>query len=477
MLDDGGDGATHVRGRHSWSGGQGALPEPPPDAAGAQSRRQSCLSSYSGAPISNQQPPPSRLSRQSSFRAGQIVKLAKGEVNYILVGPPAPAPLVVCVHGLNGSVASFDKLVPCLLAHGLRVLLYDLYGFGLSANPKGRLDLELLCAQLAALLDAVIGKVHAPVFLLGYSMGGVIATSFAMRYQHRIARLLLVSPAGLLQKSETSCQTLIFCGLRRMWGGCLLSCIGCLAYICAPCGRRWLRKHPEMLFEPDVREPEKFKEITSLNTERFVLNFGRSVTSYLGALRNLPLWEDDFADTYAALARSQTPVLFLWGEHDMTVPWEEVRDVLIKDFASYGNSCILINGAGHGLCLEDPSHVAECAAAWIHNSSDPSWLACLETYKLSGSLHQTGRLSQPPHPQVMGATTFDAGPRAASTENDHSRARPPTETVQSAAPQPRRPPLETEQTRAFGTGDQPQDDAHWKTHSAPQPPRPPLETA
>ena len=37
---------------------------------------------------------------------------------------------------------------PLLLGAGFRVLLFDLYGFGLSAAPRGRLDLEVYVLQV-----------------------------------------------------------------------------------------------------------------------------------------------------------------------------------------------------------------------------------------------------------------------------------------------------------------------------------------
>ena len=36
----------------------------------------------------------------------------------------------VCIHGLQGSVSSFDALLPRLWERGFRTLAFDLYGFG-----------------------------------------------------------------------------------------------------------------------------------------------------------------------------------------------------------------------------------------------------------------------------------------------------------------------------------------------------------
>mmetsp|Transcript_41548 Transcript_41548/g.51156 ORF Transcript_41548/g.51156 Transcript_41548/m.51156 type:complete len:361 (+) Transcript_41548:66-1148(+) len=333
-------------------------------------------------PYSNPASPPA--SKSSPFLRGARLHLPKGDVNYQLLEPHAEhAPLVVCLHGLNGSVSSFGRLSPLLVQAGFRVLVFDLYGFGLSSSPSGRLDVEIYVDQVLQLLEGLKIPSSEKIFLLGFSMGGVIAVEFTNRFPERVERLLLVAPGGLLQRSKTPCKPLLFGCLRTRLGGCLLAFATLLACCCSCCVKRSLRGDKlANRFELDVREPVKFKDVSLENGERFLWNFHRSVNSYLRVLRRMPLWCEDFEDSYAVLAKGTTPVLFIWGDSDCTVPYSEAEPEVRKLFAPRGVSCCMLPDSGHGLLLEDAVQVGHYAAAWFSDLKDPTWKNCLDHWKL-----------------------------------------------------------------------------------------------
>jgi len=335
---------------------------------------------------------------------GHRVRLPRGEVNYSL-GGSAAAPLLVCIHGLNGALSSFAAFEPHLSLAGFRVLCFDLYGFGLSASPNGRLDLETYVDQVQLLLKAIQVPADEQVFLLGYSMGGVVAVEFARRFPEKVARLLLVAPSGLMKRSNTPCQPLLFGCLRARCGGCLLHSATLLALCCGCFVRRALRG-PNLAdkFQMDVREPEKFRALAALNGERFLWNLRRSVNSYLRALKRMPLWEEDFQESYAELAKSAVPVLFIWGDADCTVPFGEAEHEVRRLFGPRGDSCIQIPEAGHGLLVEDSAQVASCAVAWFSNKQDPRWQQCLNYWRLPGLTPASG-----PEAAVVGSDASGVG--------------------------------------------------------------------
>ncbi|WP_150122055.1 alpha/beta fold hydrolase, partial [Sulfitobacter sp. HI0129] len=74
-------------------------------------------------------------------------------------------------------------------------LVYDLYGRGYSDRPRTRQDAQFFHRQLRELLDHV--GVGDDITLIGYSMGGAIATSFAAEHPGRIQQLVLLAPAGM----------------------------------------------------------------------------------------------------------------------------------------------------------------------------------------------------------------------------------------------------------------------------------------
>jgi pimeloyl-ACP methyl ester carboxylesterase len=107
------------------------------------------------------------------------------------LGAPGALP-VAMLHGLvNGNMASWYAAAALPLSATHRVLLYDLRGHGGSTLPASGFDL----ASHAADLDCVLAHysyAEAPVDLVGYSMGALIALHFALRQPLRVRRLVLV---------------------------------------------------------------------------------------------------------------------------------------------------------------------------------------------------------------------------------------------------------------------------------------------
>ena len=81
-----------------------------------------------------------------------------------------------------------------LAALGYRVLTYDLYGRGYSDRPPGLQDRAFFLSQLEELLEDQ--EVEDDFTLLGYSMGGAIATAFASAHPGRVRGLILLASAG-----------------------------------------------------------------------------------------------------------------------------------------------------------------------------------------------------------------------------------------------------------------------------------------
>lgn len=125
---------------------------------------------------------------------GRLARLSRGVTHYRWHGP-ARGPVAVCVHGLTTPSYVFDGLVEGLAALGYRVLTYDLYGRGWSDRPAGDQDAIFFLEQLEELLaDQRVGD---DLTLVGYSMGGSIATCFAAAHPDRLRQLVLLAPAGV----------------------------------------------------------------------------------------------------------------------------------------------------------------------------------------------------------------------------------------------------------------------------------------
>ncbi|MDR4226871.1 2-succinyl-6-hydroxy-2,4-cyclohexadiene-1-carboxylate synthase [Bacillus mojavensis] len=103
---------------------------------------------------------------------------------------PNASDAVVCLHGFTGSKESWaflDQLLP-----NSRVIKIDCLGHGESDAPLNgkRYSTSRQVSDLAEIFDHL--KLHK-VKLIGYSMGGRLAYSFAMTYPKRISALVLES--------------------------------------------------------------------------------------------------------------------------------------------------------------------------------------------------------------------------------------------------------------------------------------------
>ena len=105
---------------------------------------------------------------------------------------PGPSPALVLVHEMGGSLESWDEVAP-RFARSRRVLRYDTRGAGLSQKVRGKLALDTMADDIAALLDhfAIAGKVA----LAGVAVGGAIALHFAARHPQRTSAVAVGSPA------------------------------------------------------------------------------------------------------------------------------------------------------------------------------------------------------------------------------------------------------------------------------------------
>ncbi|KAF7972484.1 hypothetical protein HWV62_17916 [Athelia sp. TMB] len=116
-----------------------------------------------------------------------------------LLGPDG-APAILFIHGLGGSLNFFHPAIASLnLSSTYRLVLFDLEGHGRSPLSSSELSITSYVADAKALLDSLnINKAH----VVGHSMGGLIATTFASTYPDFVSNLLLIGavksfpPAG-----------------------------------------------------------------------------------------------------------------------------------------------------------------------------------------------------------------------------------------------------------------------------------------
>jgi pimeloyl-ACP methyl ester carboxylesterase len=116
-------------------------------------------------------------------------------VTYRVAGDPA-LPVLLLIHGITSSSATWDPVIPRLAEHA-HVIAPDLLGHGDSDKPRADYSLGGFASSLRDLLEH-LGHEHVNV--VGHSLGGGVAMQFAYQYYEHCDRLVLVSSGGLGQE-------------------------------------------------------------------------------------------------------------------------------------------------------------------------------------------------------------------------------------------------------------------------------------
>ena len=122
---------------------------------------------------------------------GQELKMA-----YLDVAPAkANGKTIVLLHGKNFNAAYWEQTITELGKTGYRVIAPDQIGFGKSTKPG---HYQYSFSQLAANTKAILEDLNiSKAIILGHSMGGMLATRFALQYPDTTEKLILENPIGL----------------------------------------------------------------------------------------------------------------------------------------------------------------------------------------------------------------------------------------------------------------------------------------
>ncbi|WP_379131371.1 alpha/beta fold hydrolase [Paenibacillus sp. sgz500958] len=231
---------------------------------------------------------------------------------------------LVLLHGFCGSSEYWEKLVPHLSGR-FRVITPDLRGHGSSDAPLRAYTIEQMADDVLALLD---GLELPKVTLLGHSLGGYIALSFAQRHASRLNSFGLIHSTGYPDSEEAK--------EKRLASVSTIQNQGITAFVDALVPG---------LFAPSSREHtpqlvDRVKEIGYKTPPQ------GAVGSAL-AMRERP-------DRRDVISASELPVLLVAGAEDGLVPSE-------KTFTSDKRNVTqaIISGAGHMSMFEAPERLAE----------------------------------------------------------------------------------------------------------------------
>lgn len=115
---------------------------------------------------------------------------------------------VVIIHGIRDHATRYGALAEALGAQGFAVYAQDLRGHGRSGGDRQRFE---SIGQLVADADLAVAEAKrrnpgVPVFVYGHSLGGLIATQYALAHGAGLQGVVLSGPALKLMPSVTDGQ-------------------------------------------------------------------------------------------------------------------------------------------------------------------------------------------------------------------------------------------------------------------------------
>ncbi|WP_253258950.1 alpha/beta fold hydrolase [Subtercola boreus] len=212
---------------------------------------------------------------------------------------------VLLLHGIGQSLEDWTEQHDRLSARH-RVLSLDLPGFAYSGRVPGTATLERLASILPAYLDAV--GVTGAVPVIGNSLGGAVAMTFAAAHPARVSALVLADSAGF-----GSDVTLV---LR------LLAIRPLGAVLMRPDPRNSQRTVQAVFYNRELATDARIRHSYVLSQRashsRTMLEVARDLGTFRGVRSE---WREKLLTRIRNL---DIPTLVLWGDHDHILPFSHL---------------------------------------------------------------------------------------------------------------------------------------------------------
>jgi pimeloyl-ACP methyl ester carboxylesterase len=275
--------------------------------------------------------------------------------------PSASRPVLLLVHGMAGSSATWGAVMPSL-ARRYTVIAPDLPGHGESDKPRQDYSLG---AYANTLRDLLVALEIDHVTIVGQSLGGGVAMQLAYQHPHYCERLILVSSGGLGDEVSWLLRALsipgaeyvmpvLFPSFVRDAGNALGRWLGRLGVRAPRLEEQW---HAYVsLADPETRQ-------AFVRTLRAVIDMrGQSVSAhdrlYLSSLM---------------------PTLIVWGERDQIIPVAHAHDA---HQAMPASQLLVFEESGHFPHTEEPQRFVEAVVHFVEHTEpvhvdEPDWRALL----------------------------------------------------------------------------------------------------
>lgn len=267
-------------------------------------------------------------------QAHKQVEIYGQKIHYIEAGS---GPTVILLHGLGGDTTNWAATIPALAAK-YHVYVPDQIGFGQSDKPV----MNYRVATLVEFLDQFYKKLGIEkATVVGNSLGGWTAASFAISHPGKVDKLVLVSAAGYTAKR---------------WGGPELT--KDIYSVLNPSTTADLKRAMSAVFYNKAMITDQFVE--TLFTNKLKKGDGYTINAFIDSIMRGEDYIDDKVKTIKA------PTLVIWGREDGLTPLG-MGEAFAQDIP--GAQKVIIEKCGHVAQLEKPAEFNAALLKFLEGGS------------------------------------------------------------------------------------------------------------
>ena len=143
--------------------------------------------------------PREELERKYAIGASQFLDLSDGARVHFRDEGEKGHPVIVLLHGFNGSLFNFEHLVPFLI-DDFRLVSIDLPGFGLTgAIPSAVYNTQSFMDTVTTVTSYLDIQKFS---IAGNSMGGRVAWQYAIEFPDKVLGLVLIASSGVMTNED-----------------------------------------------------------------------------------------------------------------------------------------------------------------------------------------------------------------------------------------------------------------------------------
>jgi len=268
-------------------------------------------------------------------------------LRYRVTGEGRP---LLLLHGIGQSLEDWNEQHD-RLSSSHRVISLDLPGFAYSERPGSPVTLPRLAGVLPAFLDAL--DVTDAVGVVGNSLGGAVAMSFAATNPGRVSSLVLVNSAGFGKDVTIGLRLLAVRPLGRL--------------LVKPSAGSSTRMIQSIFHDQSLATPERISHALSLAQRpthaATVLDVAHDLGTVLGVRR---AWRESLLRIVAQL---DVPVFVVWGDEDRVLPSRHLRAAIAS--LPHAKTHVFAE-TGHMPQIERPDEFASLVRAFLSGSPAPT---------------------------------------------------------------------------------------------------------